>query len=53
MPVPVAVMLGFAIALQLIVQHSNVDYKLGPAQKFIAIGPVHRLHHVNWGGEAT
>jgi sterol desaturase/sphingolipid hydroxylase (fatty acid hydroxylase superfamily) len=51
MPVPVAVMLGFAIALQLIAQHSNVDYTLGPAQKFLAIGPVHRLHHVNWAGE--
>jgi sterol desaturase/sphingolipid hydroxylase (fatty acid hydroxylase superfamily) len=51
MPVPVAVMLGFAIALQLIVQHSNVDYALGSAQKSLAIGSVHRLHHVNWAGE--
>ena len=51
MPIPVAVMLGFAIALQLIVQHSNVDYALGPVQKLLAIGPVHRLHHVNWAGE--
>lgn len=51
MPIPVAVMLGFAIALQLIVQHSNVDYALGPTQKLLAIGPVHRLHHVNWAGE--
>jgi sterol desaturase/sphingolipid hydroxylase (fatty acid hydroxylase superfamily) len=51
MPVPVAVMLGFAIALQLIMQHSNVGYALGPTQKFLAIGPVHRLHHVNWAGE--
>jgi hypothetical protein len=40
-----------AIAIQLIVQHSNVDYTLGPLQKILAIGPVHRLHHVNWAGE--
>jgi sterol desaturase/sphingolipid hydroxylase (fatty acid hydroxylase superfamily) len=51
MPIPVAVMLGFTIALQLIMQHSNVDYALGPAQKFLAIGALHRLHHVNWTGE--
>ena len=49
--VDVAVLLGFAIAMQLIVQHSNVDYALGPLQKLLAIGPVHRLHHVNWAGE--
>lgn len=51
LPVDVAVLLGFAIAVQLMVQHSNVDYALGPFQKFLAIGPVHRLHHVNWAGE--
>ena len=51
LPVDVAVLLGFAIAVQLIVQHSNVDYTLGPLQKLLAIGPVHRLHHVNWAGE--
>ena len=51
LPVSVAVLLGFAIAMQLIVQHANVDYTLGPLQKLLAIGPVHRLHHVNWAGE--
>jgi sterol desaturase/sphingolipid hydroxylase (fatty acid hydroxylase superfamily) len=51
LPVPVAVLLGFGIALQLIVQHANVDYALGPFQELLAIGPVHRLHHVNWAGE--
>jgi sterol desaturase/sphingolipid hydroxylase (fatty acid hydroxylase superfamily) len=51
LPVPVAVLLGFAIALQLILQHANVNYALGPLQKLLAIGPVHRLHHVNWAGE--
>ena len=51
LPVDVAVLLGFAIAVQLIVQHSNVDYALGPFRHVLAIGPVHRLHHVNWAGE--
>lgn len=49
LPVDVAVLL--TIAVQLIVQHSNVDYTLGPFQYVLAIGPVHRLHHVNWAGE--
>lgn len=51
MPLPVAVLLGFAISIQLIVQHSNVDYALGPFRNQLAIGRVHHLHHVNWGKE--
>ncbi|HAH65612.1 MAG TPA: hypothetical protein DCL72_09100 [Rhizobiales bacterium] len=51
LPVELAVLLAFAISLQLLVQHSNIDYELGPFQKFLAVGPVHRLHHVNWGGQ--
>jgi sterol desaturase/sphingolipid hydroxylase (fatty acid hydroxylase superfamily) len=50
LPVEVAVLLAFAISVQLLVQHSNIDYSLGPFQKFLAVGPVHRLHHVNWIG---
>jgi sterol desaturase/sphingolipid hydroxylase (fatty acid hydroxylase superfamily) len=50
LPVPLAAALGVAIAIQLILQHSNVDYRLGPFQKLLSIGPVHRLHHVNWPG---
>jgi sterol desaturase/sphingolipid hydroxylase (fatty acid hydroxylase superfamily) len=51
LPLPVAALLGFAISVQLLVQHSNVDYALGPFRQIIAIGPAHRLHHVNWAGE--
>jgi sterol desaturase/sphingolipid hydroxylase (fatty acid hydroxylase superfamily) len=51
LPVEVAVLLAFAISVQLLVQHSNIDYELGPLQNFLAIGPVHRLHHVNWEGQ--
>jgi sterol desaturase/sphingolipid hydroxylase (fatty acid hydroxylase superfamily) len=51
MPVPVAFLLGFLISVTLIVQHSNVDARLGPLQKHLSIGRVHHLHHVNWGTE--
>jgi sterol desaturase/sphingolipid hydroxylase (fatty acid hydroxylase superfamily) len=51
MPVQVALLLGFAISVQLIVQHSNVAYALGPLRNHLAIGQIHHLHHVNWGTE--
>ena len=51
MPVPVAAVLGFMISITLIVQHSNVDARLGPLQKHLSIGRIHHLHHVNWGTE--
>ncbi|MDH4983399.1 sterol desaturase family protein [Hyphomicrobium sp. D-2] len=51
MPIPVAVLLGFAISITLIVQHSNVDARLGPLQKHFSIGRIHHLHQVNWGTE--
>ena len=37
--------------MQLLVQHSNTNYELGQFQKFLAVGAVHRLHHVNWTGQ--
>ncbi len=51
MPQNVAILLGLAISIQLIVQHSNVDYVLGPFAKWLSIGKLHHLHHVNWGKE--
>lgn len=51
MPVPVALVLGFLISVTLIVQHSNVDAKLGPLEGHLSIGRIHHLHHVNWGTE--
>lgn len=51
MPTDVAVLLGVAIALQLMVQHANVDYVLGPFRHHLSIGRLHHLHHVNWGTE--
>jgi len=49
MPADVAVLLGLAISIQLIVQHSNVSYELGPFRNTMSIGAIHHLHHVNWG----
>jgi len=51
MPADVAVLLGLAISIQLVVQHSNVSYELGPFRPHLSIGSVHHLHHVNWGKE--
>lgn len=51
MPVEVAALLGFAVSIQLIVQHSNVDAALGPVRNQLSIGRIHHLHHVNWGKE--
>jgi fatty-acid desaturase/sterol desaturase/sphingolipid hydroxylase (fatty acid hydroxylase superfamily) len=51
MPFAVTVLLGLAMSVQLILQHSNVDYRLGPFRHVLAIGPSHRLHHVSWKGE--
>ena len=51
MPMPVALMLGILITVTLIVQHSNVDTRLGLLDGHLSIGRVHHLHHVNWGTE--
>jgi sterol desaturase/sphingolipid hydroxylase (fatty acid hydroxylase superfamily) len=51
MPVEVAVLLGFTVSVQLIVQHSNVATILGPFRNLLSIGQIHHLHHVNWGKE--
>ena len=51
MPINVAVLLGFAVSIQLIIQHANISYELGPFRNWLAIGPIHHLHHVNWGKE--
>lgn len=47
----VGLLLGFLVTVTLIVQHSNVDARLGPLQGHLSIGRIHHLHHVNWGTE--
>jgi sterol desaturase/sphingolipid hydroxylase (fatty acid hydroxylase superfamily) len=51
MPQDVALVLGFLISVTLIVQHSNVDARLGLLDGQFSIGRIHHLHHVNWGTE--
>ena len=49
MPVEVAALLAFAIAIQLLLQHSNVDMRIGWLRHLFAWAPVHRLHHLKYG----
>lgn len=51
MPSEVAILLGLAISIQLVIQHANVDYVLGPFKNWLSIGELHHLHHTNWGTE--
>lgn len=46
MPVHVAALLGYAVAIQLLLQHSNVDIRLGPLAYVWAVAPGHRHHHL-------
>jgi len=49
MPYPVAAVLAFAIAIQLLLQHSNVDMRPGWLGKVMAWAPLHRFHHMRYG----
>jgi len=46
MPVEVGALLGFAAAIQLLLQHANVDMRVGPIIYLWAIAPGHRHHHI-------
>ncbi len=48
-PLPVAQLLALAIAIQLLLQHSNVDMRLGVLRLVFAWAPVHRFHHMKYG----
>lgn len=45
-PAEVAAIATFAVAVQLLLQHSNVDMNIGPLKYVWAVAPVHRHHHV-------
>lgn len=49
LPPRTACVLAFAIAIQLQLQHSNVDMRIGPLRHLFAWAPVHRLHHLRYG----
>ncbi len=46
MPMEIGALLGFAVAIQLMLQHSNVDMRVGPLIYFWAVAPGHRHHHL-------
>ncbi len=46
LPVKVAAALAFCVAVQLLLQHSNVDYTVGPLRRWLATNEAHRFHHV-------
>lgn len=50
-PQPVAAALAFCVAIQLLLQHSNADYRTGPLKYLFAHAEVHRFHHINRAGE--
>ena len=45
LPLGVAKALAVCTALQLLLQHSNVDYRLGPFRRVLALAEIHRFHH--------
>ena len=45
LPPSVALVLVFAVAVQLLLQHSNVDYRVGLLRYVLAVNEVHRFHH--------
>lgn len=47
---PIAWALAFAVAVQLLMQHSNADYRVGPLRYLLALNEGHRFHHLRWGG---
>ncbi|TLG08834.1 sterol desaturase family protein [Nocardia cyriacigeorgica] len=49
-PVPVAAALSLAVAVQLLLQHSNADYRVGPFKYALALNEGHRFHHLKWAG---
>ena len=50
LPVNVASLLAIAVAIQLLLQHSNADYRVGPAKHVLALNEGHRFHHLKWAG---
>ncbi|MDN2703676.1 sterol desaturase family protein [Janthinobacterium sp. SUN100] len=41
--------LAFAVAIQLLLQHANVDMRMGPLRHVFAWAPLHRFHHMKYG----
>ncbi|MEU8895601.1 sterol desaturase family protein [Nocardia sp. NPDC048505] len=50
LPVSVAAALSLAVAVQLLLQHSNADYRVGPLKYVLALNEGHRFHHLKFAG---
>lgn len=46
LPMDVAALLGFSAAIQVMLQHINVDLRVGPLVHLWAVAPAHRHHHL-------
>lgn len=53
MPLDIALLLAFAVAVQLLLQHSNTDMRIGFLRRVLALAPVHRFHHLKSGAEGN
>lgn len=51
MPQPVAWLSTFAVAIQLLLQHSNADMRIGALSGWWAVAPAHRFHHLAAAGD--
>lgn len=50
MPGDIAMALIFTVNIQLLVQHSNVNYAVGPLRYLLAVNQIHRFHHRDRAG---
>ena len=51
-PAEVATAVVVAVTVQLLLQHSNVDYVVAPPLRWLlALNHVHRFHHLKWAGD--
>lgn len=49
LPHSVGAALATCVGIQLLMQHSNVDYRVGPLRYVLALNECHRFHHLKWG----
>lgn len=50
LPYQVGMALAACVAVQLLLQHSNVDYRVGALRGVLALNAGHRFHHLKWAG---
>ncbi|NOJ80383.1 sterol desaturase family protein [Myxococcus xanthus] len=50
LPSSIASALAALSCVQLLMQHSNADYTVGPLKYLLALNAGHRFHHLKWAG---